>query len=136
MKNLLLCLSIIFTLGVTVIPDFFASENHDTFSFNIQGPNNQRDNSRFRGATTKSVPWSVYVSSSNECENMDCLTRFWLELENGKNVAGTVNVGVGDRKTQKPYDSASKTDVYLTGEDNDVGTNSYVVKGDWDEEWS
>lgn len=134
-QKLIFCFSIFLTLGFTLTPALLASQDHDEFSFEIQGDNNQRDNYRYRDSNDNTVPWSVYVSYSDECESDNCLTRFWLETKDGDNVAAPQVLGTYDRKTQRPYSKASNKNVYLTAEDNDVGTNSYTVEGDWDEEW-
>ena len=69
-------------------------------------------------------------------EGTGTITRFWLELDNGRNVSPTVNV---NQNSSKQYYVRADSDangayVRLTAENNNFSASTYAIKGVWDEE--
>ncbi|MGE1164474.1 DUF2712 domain-containing protein [Peribacillus simplex] len=129
--------ALIFGLFATIfIPSStFAWPSTGGFAFNIQ-PNqgNTRSEGAYRSANTTAIPWGVQVDSSNESGDKT-YTRFWIEGVDGTNVSESANVleDSGD-KWVNPYSTANQRTVYLTAENNNYNSESFLVTGFWDEE--
>ncbi len=77
--------------------------------------------------------WKVRLDKSGEGEGT--ITMFWLENYGGKNVSKIYYVVQGRSANYYPaFASASKTDVYLTVQNNNLRGNKYSIEGVWDNE--
>lgn len=91
----------------------------------------------YRQTSNKENPWKVNLTDSWECDshNDGCLTTFWLEHSDGKNVSAAYNVSEKMGAQYYPaYASANKSYVRLTAENNNNNGASYRIRGYWDEE--
>lgn len=130
-----LFLAAIIALGVYIPLNTLASDDDIAYKFTIYSyqKNGKEKNGRYRQTSYVDNPWKVRLDSSGEGKGT--YTRFWLENASATNVSIEKNVkqGAGAYYTN-PYSSANKTDVWLTGENNNYNGKSYTVSGIWDEE--
>lgn len=127
--TVMLALACVSSVGV-----FAANENYD-FKFQIGSfyGNGRVEKGRYRQTKNVNNMWKVNLKSSGE--GSGTLTDFWMEKKNGDNVSGDIRAKQGAGAYYKAaYSSASQTNVYLTGENNNFDSNTYYVSGFWDEE--
>lgn len=111
-----------------------AADNNIPFKFHIQMLNaNTKSAARYRQTTNVNNPWKVNLRTSTE--GAGTITNFWLEGKNNSNVSKAIGVKQGSGAHYTPaYKTASKTNVKLTGENNNTTFQEYNVTGYWDEE--
>lgn len=120
--------------SISSVSVFAGDGNHD-FKFQIGSywGNGSVETGRYRSTTNPNNMWKVNLKTSGEGEGT--YTDFWLEKKDGENVSGDIRAKKGAGAYYKAaYSSASKTTVYLTGENNNYSGNTYYVSGYWDEE--
>lgn len=130
---------VVFVLVVAVTcvssVNVFASDKDYDFEFQIGrwGANACELECRERTTKNPNNAWKVRLDESGEGDGT--ISRFWLEINSGKNVSDAVNAKQGAAALYKEAkDSASGVWVYLTGENNNFNSNTYLISGIWDEE--
>jgi hypothetical protein len=126
------CLLVLGSSGLTK-----AADENIGFSFKIGSwHKNGRiaDNkARERSTTNPDNQWKVRLKSTGE--GAGTISTFWLELYSERNVSPNINATQGYTVYYKSaYLNASRTWVYLTGQNNNFNSDSYYVSGIWDEE--
>ncbi|MDP1419579.1 DUF2712 domain-containing protein [Peribacillus simplex] len=117
-----------------------AGNDKSGYSFTIKKEQaNSYTGTEYRQTTTERNTWKVRMYKSTEGTNT--LTTYWLEKSNGTNVSPAVKVKAGSGGENsgrnhyiKGNSGANATEVRLTAENNNYSSNSYSVKGYWDEE--
>lgn len=88
---------------------------------------------RYRETDYAKNLWKVGLRKSGEGKGTK--TSFWLEEYDETNVSGDIIAQQGPTSYyEEAYPSASKKNVYLTGENNTYNDSRYNVSGVWDEE--
>lgn len=90
---------------------------------------------RYRQTLNCNNTWKVNMTYTEEAGGKG-VTDFWIEIEsNGKNVSDTYSQSVADGEIYHIADSgAAEKYVCLAMENNNYSSNSYKIKGVWDEE--
>lgn len=124
------------SVATLAIPSVYAGmENDFAFKFKVGSfkRNGHCDTERNRQTADPADRWKVELTSSGEGKGT--YTTFWLENYDEDNVSETVKVKQGKGYYYRPSKrSGCKTYVYLTAENNNFNSNSYEVRGYWDEE--
>lgn len=123
-------------MGALMIPSIAGASNDNVgYEFQIQAyQGNSVSAGRYRESYTVKDPWKVDMLESTEGQG-NTTTNYWLELNNGKNVTPTVAVDLYDGPLYNQTSSAANREtVRLAAENNNYNSNSYRVKGIWDEE--
>lgn len=123
------------TLACISSVSVFAGDGNHEFKFQIGSHwgNGSIEKGRYRSTTNPNNMWKVNLVTSGEGKGT--YTDFWLENKNRDNVSGDIRAKQGAGAYYKAaYSSASKTTVYLTGENNNYNGDTYYVSGYWDEE--
>lgn len=115
----------------------FAGDADHDFSFKIGAyyKNGRIDDNkaRYRKTTNPKNMWKVNLLYSGEGNGT--VTMFWLENYNKDNVSIDIRAVQGEGvKYEVAEPTASKTTVYLAGENNNFNSDTYYVSGYWDEE--
>lgn len=123
----------ILSIGYT---NSFAKDENNAFFFKIKEyhGNGRVDTGRYRETTNPKNMWKVGMKFSGEGNST--VTFFWLEHKNEDNVSDDMKVkqSMTTQYYKEADESANKSVVYLTGENNNYNSNTYNVSGYWDEE--
>ncbi len=122
--------SVALFMSATMIVPIPASAASFSFFIPTHLNNGHEATPQYRNVTSQYNQWQVKLISSGEGNG--ALSDFWLEKNNGTNVAPYRRVKCGSGwYGQEAYASANHLIVYLTAEDNKDKASGYTVSGKW-----
>ncbi|MCD7723398.1 MAG: DUF2712 domain-containing protein [Clostridiales bacterium] len=135
LKSIFLVFMVMLTLCVgTATCSYAATDDNISFSLGVKALQaNSYTGQEKRSTTNPKNSWKVDFNSSSETKGT--VSTFWLVNTSHSAVSAKQDIKVGAAPLYSPaYSSANNTYVQLAVENNTNTTESYSVKGYWDEE--